>query len=103
MATTESYLDADRRRQERTEWHSVTIWGLRASGLAKHLVKGSRIFVEGSLRTSSYEDKDGVTRYRTEVIARDVVFAGGRRQEAPPRQPNDDAGDYHGADDFPGF
>lgn len=82
LATTESYLDANKVRQERTEWHSVVMWGKRGEALARHLTKGSRIFVEGSLRTRSYE-KNGETRYVTEVHATDIRFAGGYRESAP--------------------
>ena len=73
MATNESYLDKDKVRQERTEFHSVVVFGPRADALAKILRKGAFVFIDGSLRTESYE-KDGVTRYKTEVIARDVVL-----------------------------
>jgi single-strand DNA-binding protein len=75
LATTETYLDRNNTRQERTEWHSVTLWGKRGEALAKFLAKGERIFVEGSLRTSSYE-KDGEKRYRTEINANNVILAG---------------------------
>jgi single-strand DNA-binding protein len=75
LATTESYLDRNNARQERTEWHSVTLWGKRGEALAKILAKGERIFVEGRLQTSSYE-KDGEKRYRTEVVATNVILAG---------------------------
>ena len=75
LATTETYLDRNNTRQERTEWHSVTLWGKRGEALAKFLQKGERIFVEGSLRTSSYE-KDGEKRYRTEVNATNIILAG---------------------------
>lgn len=75
VATTESYLDRNKERQERTDWHSVTVWGKRGEGLAKILSKGDKILVEGSLRTSSYE-RDGEKRYRTEVIAREVYLGG---------------------------
>ena len=78
LATTESYLDKSNTRQERTEWHSITVWGRRGEALAKILAKGRSIFVEGSLRTSSYE-KDGEKRYRTEVIANNIILAGSGR------------------------
>jgi single-strand DNA-binding protein len=80
MATTESYLDGDRNRKERTDWHNVVVWGKRAEGLSKILRKGSSILVEGSLRTSSYESRDGGKRYKTEVNARNVLLTGGRPQ-----------------------
>jgi single-strand DNA-binding protein len=75
LATTETYLDKNQTRQERTEWHSVTMWGKRGEALAKFLTKGERIFVEGSLRTSSYE-KNGEKRYSTEINASNVILAG---------------------------
>jgi single-strand DNA-binding protein len=78
LATTESYLDKDKVRQERTDWHNVVIWGKRGEALAKILAKGASIFVEGSLRTSSYEDRDGNKRYKTEVVAQNVLLTGGR-------------------------
>lgn len=80
LATNESYFDKKKNeRQERTDWHSVVVWGARAEALAKILTKGSSIFVEGSLRTSSYE-KDGEKRYRTEVNATNIILAGSRPQ-----------------------
>jgi len=77
LATTETYLDRNKVRQERTEWHSVVLWGKRAEALSRFLSKGSRIFVEGGLRTSSYDDRDGNKRYKTEVVASNVILAGG--------------------------
>lgn len=78
LATTETYLDKNRQRQERTEWHNVVIWGKRAEALSKILTKGSRIFVEGGLRTSSYDDRDGNKRYRTEIVSTNILLQGGR-------------------------
>jgi single-strand DNA-binding protein len=78
LATTESYLDKDKVRKERTDWHSVVIWGKRGEGLAKILSKGSSIFVEGRIQTSSYDDRDGNKRYKTEIIANNVLLTGGR-------------------------
>ncbi|HEU5073239.1 MAG TPA: single-stranded DNA-binding protein [Polyangiaceae bacterium] len=77
LATSETYLDRNRQRQERTEWHNVVVWGKRAEALGKFLTKGSRLFVEGGLRTSSYEDRDGNKRYRTEIVANNVILSGG--------------------------
>jgi single-strand DNA-binding protein len=82
MATSDTYLDKNKERQEIVEWHDVTIWGPRAEGLSRILQKGSGIVVEGSLHTSSYE-KDGVKRYRTEVNARDIhLMPSGRRESS---------------------
>ncbi len=76
LATAETYLDRNRNRQERTEWHSVVVWGKRAEALGKILSKGSRLFVEGSLRTSSYDDRDGNKRYKTEIVANNIILSG---------------------------
>lgn len=76
LATSESYLDRDQKRQERTEWHSVVVWGARAEGLSRVLAKGDRILVEGSLRTRSYEDREGNKRQTTEIHAQNIVLAG---------------------------
>ncbi len=98
LATTESFLNRDRVRQERTEWHNVTLWGKRGDALSKFLTKGSRMFVEGRISTSSYEDRDGNKRYRTEVVATNVILAGrgggggGRSDEGG----HDDGGGYGG-------
>lgn len=78
LATTESYLDKDKVRRERTDWHTVVVWGKRGEALSKILGKGSSLFIEGSLRTSSYDDRDGNKRYKTEIIANNVILAGGR-------------------------
>jgi single-strand DNA-binding protein len=78
LATTESYLDRNKVRQERTDWHNVVVWGKRGEALAKILAKGSTIFIEGGLRTSSYDDKEGKKRYKTEIHANNIILAGGR-------------------------
>ena len=96
LATTESYLDKDKVRRERTDWHSVVVWGKRGEALGKILSKGSSIFVEGSLRTSSYDDREGQKRYKTEVIANNIILAGGRGR-GPAME--DDAGSFGGAPD----
>lgn len=77
LATTESWFDKGaNERKERTDWHSVCVWGARADALAKFLRKGSRVFVEGKIQTSSYDDRDGNKRYRTEIVATDILMAG---------------------------
>jgi single-strand DNA-binding protein len=78
LATTESYLDRNNTRQERTDWHTVAIWGKRAEALAKFLKKGAQIYVEGRLQTRSYE-KNGEKRYATDIQASNIILCGGRR------------------------
>jgi single-strand DNA-binding protein len=76
LAINESYLDKDKVRHERVEWVSVVVWGKRGEALAKILTKGSSLFVEGSLRTSSYDDRDGNKRHKTEIHANNIVLTG---------------------------
>ena len=77
VATNERYQDKDKEWRERTDFHSCVVWGKRAEGLQKVLRKGTQVYLEGSLRTSSYE-KDGQKRYKTEIIVSNVVLCGGR-------------------------
>jgi single-strand DNA-binding protein len=77
LATTESYLDKNNTRQERTDWHTVTVWGKRAEALAKILSKGSQLFVEGRIQTRSYE-KNGEKRYATDIVANNIILTGRR-------------------------
>jgi single-strand DNA-binding protein len=77
IATNESFVNRDGERQDRTEWHSVIVWGKRGEALHKILTKGKQIFVEGRLQTRSWEDKQGAKRYTTEVVANDIILLGG--------------------------
>ena len=77
MATTETYPNKAGERQERTEWHTVVVWGKRAESLNKILSKGRTIWVEGRIQTRSWEDKDGGKRYATDIVANQVGLVGG--------------------------
>ncbi len=77
LATTQVWFDKDQKKNERTEWHRVTLWGRRAEALAKALCKGSRVYVDGEIRTSTYE-KEGKKHYSTEITANNILFCGGR-------------------------
>ena len=76
VATTEVFKDKSGTRQERTEWHRVTVWGEQAENCSKYLSKGRSVYVEGKLQTRSYE-KEGQKHYATDVVADRVVFLGG--------------------------
>jgi single-strand DNA-binding protein len=90
IATTESYLK-DGERTERTDWHNVVVWGKRAEALSKLLSKGSRVMVEGGLRTSSY-DKDGVKVWKTEIHANEVFLLDGKSSGGRDRDEEDRGG-----------
>jgi len=103
LATSESFLDKTGERKERTEWHTVVVWGKRAEALGKILQKGRTIWVEGRLQTRSWEDaKDGTKRYATEINAANIglVGSGGARSNA---EENTFGHDDHGGagDDIP--
>jgi single-strand DNA-binding protein len=77
VATDSVWKDRDGNRQKQTEWHRIVVWGPQAETCSKYLSKGREVYVEGEIRTRSYDDKEGVKRYVTEIIARDVRFLGG--------------------------
>ncbi|MFC2131653.1 single-stranded DNA-binding protein [Bacteroidota bacterium] len=74
IATSESYKDKSGETVEQTEWHRVVLWNWLADIADKYTKKGSKVYVEGKLKTRNYEDKDGVTRYITEIVASDLLF-----------------------------
>jgi single-strand DNA-binding protein len=77
LATSDSFLNKSGERQERTEWHTVVVWGKRAESLNKILSKGRTIWVEGRIQTRSWEDKkDGSKRYATEINAQNIGLVG---------------------------
>ena len=78
IATNESWTDKQTgQKQERTEWHRVTFFGRLAEIAGEYLKKGRQVYVEGSLRTDKYTDKDGIERYSTDVIANEMQMLGG--------------------------
>jgi single-strand DNA-binding protein len=79
IATSESWKDkASGAQQERTEWHSVALFGRLGEIAAEYLRKGSQVFVEGKLRTRKWQDKQGNDRFTTEIIADNMQMLGGR-------------------------
>lgn len=82
---TSSKFEKDGEWKEETEWHKVVVWGKQAEHCDKYLAKGRTVHVEGRLKTRSWEDKDGVKRYVTEIIATSVQFIGGgeKKDSAP--------------------
>ena len=83
VAVNEKWKDKDGSPQERTEWVRVVIWGRTAEAIGQYLTKGKQVFVEGRLQTRKWEDREGNTRYTTEVNASNVrLLGGGGRREA---------------------
>lgn len=102
LATNDIYLDKNGERQKRVEFHSVVVWNKRAEALASILRKGSQILVEGRLQTSSYEDREGNKRFKTEVIALQLQLTGrkGDSTEGPPRVQDPNSNHGLGDDDI---
>ena len=76
LATSESWINKDGDRQEKTEWHRIVVWGKLAETCAKHLAKGRQVFIEGRIQTRSWETEQGQKRFTTEIIAGQVLFLG---------------------------
>ncbi|WP_338792574.1 single-stranded DNA-binding protein [Bernardetia sp. MNP-M8] len=76
LATSESYKDSEGVKQTQTEWHNIIVWRSLAEIAGKYLKKGSSIYLEGKIKTRSYEDKDGNKKYVTEIIADNFIMLG---------------------------
>jgi single-strand DNA-binding protein len=111
VATSETWKDKNTgEKKERTEWHRIVAWDKLGEICGKYLAKGRQVYVEGKLQTRSYEDKEGVKRYTTEIVAQDVQFLGGSRDAADSgrmsggnalREPAGPAGGPPDEDDIP--
>ena len=92
LATSEQWTDKNTgQKQERTEWHRVTLFGKLGEIAGEYLKKGRQVYIEGSLRTDKYTDKDGVEKFSTEIIASEMQMLGGMGGErsegaGPPRE-----------------
>jgi single-strand DNA-binding protein len=76
VATHESYYNQKGEKVQDTQWHNVTVWGKTAEIAEKYLNKGQEIALEGKLTTNTWEDKEGVKRYSTEIVANELVMLG---------------------------
>lgn len=83
VATTETFRDKQGGpRKSVTEWHRIAAYGATADYVRTHVSKGRQVYVSGSLKTRKYDDKQGITRWVTQIIARDVMLLGGSSDEA---------------------
>jgi len=94
VATSESYVDKKtNEKKTNTEWHNVALWGGLAGVAEKYLKKGSQVYIEGSLRTRKWQDKDGNDRYTTEIVGRTMKMLGakdgGNSNYTPPQSAAD--------------
>ncbi len=78
IATSETFKDKNGEKQERTEWHNIVVWRGLAEVAEKYLKKGQSVYIEGKIRTNNYQDKEGIQRYSTEIVADNLTMLGGR-------------------------
>jgi single-strand DNA-binding protein len=80
IATTEQWKDKSGEKQEKTEWHSVVLFGRQAEVAGEYLKKGRSVYIEGRLQTRKWTDKEGVEKYSTEIVADRMQLIGGARE-----------------------
>ena len=78
LATTDSWTGKDGNKEERTEWHNIVAWARLAEICSQYLTKGRQVYIEGRIQTRKWEDKDGNTRYTTEIVAQNMQMLGSR-------------------------
>ena len=89
VATTERWKDSQGNTQESTEWHRIVTFGRLAEICSEYLSKGSKVYLEGRLQTRKWQDAEGVTRFTTEIIARELKMLGGGERADVPVPPED--------------
>jgi len=101
LATTENYKNKEGEKVSQTEWHNIVLWRGLAEVAEKYLKKGASVYIEGKIKTRKWEDKDGNTRYNTEILADNMTMLGGKKdsQKTPINPPQETASDK--ADDLP--
>jgi single-strand DNA-binding protein len=87
LATSETYKNREGEKITTTEWHNIVLWRALAEVAEKFVKKGSQLFIEGRIRTRSYDDKDGNKKYVTEIVA-DTMQMLGKKQDSEPHDPN---------------
>lgn len=96
IATTESYKDKNGDKQDKTEWHNITMYRKLAEIAGQYLKKGSQVYLEGKIQTRKWQDKEGKDRYTTEIICDEMKMLGGRSG-------GDSSSSYQGGNEAPAF
>lgn len=95
LATSETYKNKDGNKTTQTEWHNIVLWRGLAEIAEKYLVKGKQVYLEGKIRTRTWEDKEGKKRYTTEIIADNLLLLGGGREHAQGDMPPHEEENIH--------
>lgn len=103
IATSENWKDKEGKKQERTEWHRIVVWGKLAELCGEYLKKGRQCYVEGRLQTREWTDKENRKNYSTEIVASNVTFLGGSggKGSSEVAPPPSDGGPQGAEDDIP--
>jgi single-strand DNA-binding protein len=96
VATSRSWTNSEGERRQETEWFNVVAWGNLAEICKQHIRKGQQVYVEGRLQTRSWEDHDGKKRFRTELVANEMLLLGDRRGASEAVESTDE-----GEEEFP--
>lgn len=99
VATSESWKDKNGEKQERTEWHRCKAFGKLAEIVGEYVKKGRQVYIEGSLRTEKFTDKQGVEKYATDVVLDELQLLGGAPESGKPASQG--RSQSHDDDDFP--
>jgi single-strand DNA-binding protein len=99
LATSEAYKDKTGQKVEQTEWHNIEFWGPQADVIDSYVKKGNMLYVEGKIRTRSYDGKDGQKKYVTDIVGQSLTLMSAAKQEAKPEPVA--AGDVDDSDDLP--
>jgi len=91
LATSETFKNRNGELTTSTEWHNIVVWRKLAEITEKYLKKGNKIYIEGKLRTRSWQDQDGNTRYTTEVVADNLTMLGGKNEGGDTTNPKPEA------------
>jgi len=92
LATSEKWNTKDGEKKERTEWHNITLWRRQAEVAGEYLRKGSKVYIEGSIRYEKYQDKDGNDKYATKIVGQRMIFLdskGSKKQDNTPLTDDD--------------
>ncbi|CAN5352522.1 single-stranded DNA-binding protein [soil metagenome] len=103
VATSRSWSNQSGEQQEKTEWHRIVAWAKLADVVERYLKKGDRVYIEGEIQYRSYEDKDGVTKYSTEINAREMIMLGGGEGGGSRGGDRSTAGARSGGSDYDDF
>lgn len=90
LATTEYFKSQSGEKSEKTTWHNIVVFGKTGENVVNFLNKGKQVFIEGRISTSQYDDKDGITRYRTEIIANSIILLGAKPASSDNNDGNED-------------